>query len=141
MEKKMKNSKLLTHLLMITLTVNLVACGTLLYPERKGTQSGKIDPLVAGLDAAGLLFYIIPGVIAFVVDYNSGAIYLPRGRSSAAESDVKVVRSRQAINNAYLESVLKDEVHVDADLQSDAVIAKKVTSLQSVEKEIALYQD
>ena len=138
-ESKMKNSKRIVHLVMIALTVNLVACGTLLYPERKGTRAGKIDPVVAGLDAVGLLFYIVPGVIAFVVDYNSGAIYLPRGRSSSVDGNVNVVHARYPIDNAYLEKVLRDQLHVDADLQSDMVIAKKLSSLQGVEGEIALY--
>ncbi len=33
------------------------------------------------MDGIGLLFFIIPGVIAFAVDIDTGAIYLPPGRS------------------------------------------------------------
>src|SRR4030067_3820528 len=52
-------------------------CGTIMYPERRGQKAGKIDVAVAALDAVGLLFFIIPGVIAFAVDFNNGTIYLP----------------------------------------------------------------
>ena len=34
------------------------------------------------LDAAGLLLFIVPGVIAFAVDILTGAIYLPPGEES-----------------------------------------------------------
>lgn len=61
------------------LLLNLTACGTILYPERKGQGKGQIDIGVAILDAIGLLFFIIPGVIAFAVDFNNGTIYLPKG--------------------------------------------------------------
>ncbi|MDH3808256.1 MAG: hypothetical protein OES29_06465, partial [Desulfuromonadales bacterium] len=60
-----------------TLVLQLAACGTILYPERKGQVSGKIDVGVAVLDGIGLLFFIIPGVIAYAVDFSNGTIYLP----------------------------------------------------------------
>src|SRR5215472_17337813 len=53
------------------------SCGTILYPERRGQPRGPLDPGVVVLDAIGLLFFIIPGVIAFAVDFSTGAIYLP----------------------------------------------------------------
>jgi len=57
--------------------VQVSGCGTLLYPERKGQSGGKVDAQVAILDGIGLLFFIIPGVIAFIVDFDNGTIYLP----------------------------------------------------------------
>ena len=65
------------------MVLQLAACGVILYPERKGQVDGKIDPAVALLDAVGLLFFIVPGVIAFAVDFATGAIYLPPGGKSA----------------------------------------------------------
>ena len=64
------------------LIVQLLACGTLLYPERRGQTSGEYDADVVLLDAAGLLLFIVPGVIAFAVDILTGAIYLPPGGES-----------------------------------------------------------
>ena len=68
------------------LIVQLMGCGTILYPERKGQKSGKIDIGVAILDGIGILVFIIPGVIAFAVDFYNGTVYLP-GTSSG--QDVK----------------------------------------------------
>jgi hypothetical protein len=59
------------------LMVQLMGCGTILYPERKGQKSCKIDVGICILDGIGVLFYIIPGVIAFAVDFYYGTIYLP----------------------------------------------------------------
>jgi hypothetical protein len=59
------------------LAVQVSGCGTLLYPERKGQTGGKADATVVLLDCVGLLFFIIPGVIAFIVDFDNGTIYLP----------------------------------------------------------------
>ncbi|TQV70161.1 hypothetical protein FKG94_21815 [Exilibacterium tricleocarpae] len=61
------------------------ACGYLLHPERVGQKSGRIDPTIVLLDAAGLLIGILPGVVAFAVDFTTGAIYLQPGQKSAIE--------------------------------------------------------
>lgn len=59
------------------LSFQIVACGTILYPERKGQRDGRLDIGVVLLDGIGLLFFIIPGVIAYAVDFTNGTIYLP----------------------------------------------------------------
>ena len=64
-----------------TLTVGtavfLASCGTVLYPERRGQPAGRLDVGVVALDGIGLLLFLVPGVIAFAVDFATGAIYLP----------------------------------------------------------------
>ena len=70
---------------LLTLLLNLTACGYFLYPERKGQTGGRVDPVVVILDGAGLLFGILPGVVAFAVDFTNGTIYLPAGGSSAID--------------------------------------------------------
>ncbi len=52
-------------------------CGTLLYPERRGQPSGQLDWGIVMLDGIGLILFFVPGVIAFAVDFATGAIYLP----------------------------------------------------------------
>lgn len=52
-------------------------CGTIFYPERRGQPAGDLDWKIVALDALGLLFFFIPGIIAFAVDFSTGAIYLP----------------------------------------------------------------
>lgn len=68
-------------LVAVALMLCTASCGTILYPERRGQQAGRIDAGVAVLDGVGLVLFIIPGVIAFAVDFATGAIYLPSGHS------------------------------------------------------------
>lgn len=63
--------------LIACLTLSLAGCGTLFYPERKGQLPGRIDPGVAIADGIGLLFFILPGVIAYAIDFSNNTIYLP----------------------------------------------------------------
>lgn len=50
----------------------------LMHPERRNQPpGGGIDWSVFALDTLGLLVFFIPGVIAFAVDFTTGAIYLP----------------------------------------------------------------
>ena len=60
------------------------ACGTILYPERHGQRSGRVDPAVLIFDGAFLLLFVIPGLVALGVDFHTGAIYLPRGGGKVA---------------------------------------------------------
>lgn len=78
---------------LLAMMVNLTGCGYLLYPERKGMSGGRLDPVVVLLDGAGLLFGILPGVVAFAVDITNGTIYLPRGASSAIDRHLSSVGS------------------------------------------------
>ncbi|MBF9000349.1 MULTISPECIES: hypothetical protein [Vibrio] len=91
------------------LCFNLVACGTIIHPERKGQVDGRIDVGIAVLDAIGLLFFFIPGVVAFAVDFSNGTIYLPGGHTSTLtpqEMD-KVVKDGKVDKDA-LEQVLRE---------------------------------
>ena len=58
--------------------VSLSGCGTLLHSERLNQpHSRDLDWKIVALNGLGLIFFFIPGVIAFVVDFHTGAIYLP----------------------------------------------------------------
>ena len=76
--------------LCVVLVLQLAGCGTIIYPERRGQAHGQIDPGIAVLDALGLLLFIIPGVIAFAVDFSTGAIYLQPGQKPKTLSVEKV---------------------------------------------------
>lgn len=53
-------------------------CGTMLHPERLNQpHSRDLDWKMVALNGLGLIFFFVPGVIAFVVDFHTGAIYLP----------------------------------------------------------------
>ena len=64
-------------LILIAVLLPLGGCGYLIFNERVGQSGGNVDWGIFALDAVGLLFGIIPGVIAFVVDFSTGCIYLP----------------------------------------------------------------
>ncbi|UTA48428.1 hypothetical protein L1F30_02505 [Simiduia sp. 21SJ11W-1] len=81
--------KIIARTAALVLLLNTTACGYFLYPERVGQTDGRVDPTVVILDAAGLLFGILPGVVAFAVDLSTGAIYLPAGGTSAVEKHTK----------------------------------------------------
>jgi len=71
-------------------TLSVVAgCGMILHPERRNQPpGGNLDWSVVALDAVGLLLFFIPGVIAFAVDFTTGAIYLPpEGYSDAKPTE------------------------------------------------------
>jgi hypothetical protein len=97
---KLKNSitKFITLLVCSAMLLQLISCGTLLYPERRGQKSGELDLAVVLMDSIGLLFFIIPGVVAFAVDIDTGAIYLPpghskaKGRRGAAPGEILVIK-------------------------------------------------
>lgn len=55
--------------------IALNSCGTLIYPERRGRGGSHLDPQVVIMDGLLCLLFILPGVIAFVVDFSTGAIY------------------------------------------------------------------
>jgi len=75
---------------LVALVAASLACGTLLYPERRGLEDADhIDPVVVLLDGALLLLFIVPGVVAFAVDIATGAIYEP-------EEDVWLRREGEA---------------------------------------------
>ena len=66
--------KLILGITLVCFTL-LTGCGTIFYPERRG-NSTHLDPGVAILDGIGLLFFLIPGVVAYAVDFTTGCIYM-----------------------------------------------------------------
>ena len=94
----------LSIVLVVTCLTSFTACGYFLYPERRGQQGGRIDPVVALLDAALLLLFIVPGVVAFAVDITTGTIYLPDGNTG----ELTVARLDRAgrLDTASLERIL-----------------------------------
>lgn len=97
------------------LVTQLTACGTLLYPERRGQSTGRIDVGVAALDAIGLLFFFVPGIVAFGVDFITGAIYLPGGRVATLSPDEldKIKQGQNNIDVKALQKVLAQRGDID----------------------------
>jgi len=55
--------------------IQIAGCGTILYPARRGNHSGHVDVGVAVMDGFWLLVFIVPGVVAYIVDFGNGSIY------------------------------------------------------------------
>jgi hypothetical protein len=100
----------LIAILIIIVCLNMTACGYFLYPERVGSKGGKLDTAIVVLDAAALLFGILPGVVAFAVDITTGAIYLPPGQKSVIEKHSKTLVS---IDGKKLRPAEDDEITID----------------------------
>ena len=125
MFKKLMNT--LHAALCAVLIFQLVGCGTILYPERKGQKGGRIDVGVALLDGVGLLFFLIPGIIAYAVDFNNGTIYLPGTFLGALEiEDLKEVKfDPKQSTMASIEDIVQRETGYDVSLyQSQMEIVK-----------------
>lgn len=116
------------QLLMCTVLIfQSVGCGTIMYPERKGQRGGKIDAGVAVLDGVGLLLFIIPGIIAFAIDFNNGTIYLPgTSRASLDIHNIKQVKFDPKHNSiAGIERMIQEQTGYTVKLdQSNMRIVK-----------------
>lgn len=90
------------------LAASLTGCGTLLYPERKGQgRGGRLDPSIVILDGIGLLLFLIPGLIAFAVDFSNDTIYLPGRRADA--DDVIKVRRTAALTKPEIDRIWQEQ--------------------------------
>lgn len=103
-------SRVIAGVLAAALLSQVAACGTLFYPDRRGQIEGQIDPVIAGLNAIGILFYVIPGLIAFAIDFTTGAIYLPDGKYTLAPEDLQdAIGADGDIDKAKLKAIIQRE--------------------------------
>jgi len=114
-------------LLVSVMLLNMLSCGTLLYPERRDQEVGSLDPGVVVLDAIGLLFFIVPGIVAFGVDFATGAIYYPKDKvglvpSSFDSDEIDVVWVRpEELDRERIETVLAERTDREIDLARDDI--------------------
>jgi hypothetical protein len=131
MIKKLMN--VLNVLICVVLVFQLAGCGTIMYPERKGQKSGKIDVGVAVLDGIGLLFFLIPGVIAFAVDFNNGTIYLPHGLISMNIKDMKQIKFDPKHScMASIDQIVKNETGYDVKVNESKMEIVKLKSSEDM---------
>ena len=104
-------SRVIGGSLAAVLVTQLSACGTIFYPDRRGQIEGKVDPVIVALDAIGILFYVIPGLVALGVDFATGAIYLPEGQtySVAPESLQETIGENGEVDRAKLKALIERE--------------------------------
>ncbi|MDE1193793.1 polyribonucleotide nucleotidyltransferase [Pseudomonas sp. Bc-h] len=128
------HSRLIGGALVVSLLAQLTACGSIFYPDRRGQiqGSGRMDPAIVVLDAIGLLFYIIPGVIAFAVDFATGAIYLPSGKQAQIDPQKlePAVRADGTVDNAKLQAIIQTELGRTLPLDDPRLIQHKGSAQQ-----------
>ena len=124
------------------LITQVTACGTLLYPERRGQTNGQIDIGVAALDAIGLLFFFVPGVVAFGVDFITGAIYLPGGgMASLTEDELNTIKNGpDSIDVEKFKTVMaqRSDIQLPKDTYSDQLSVMAMSSTQSLKTAMGL---
>ncbi|WP_025807651.1 hypothetical protein [Pseudomonas chlororaphis] len=128
--------RIIGGVLVATLLTQLTACGSIFFPDRRGQIDGKIDPLVAVLDAVGLLFYVIPGLIAFGVDFATGAIYLEPGKIAQIDPHKlqQAIGADGQVDNHKLQAILESELGRSFPLDDPRLIQHKGSAQQ-----LALY--
>lgn len=118
------------------LITQVTACGTLLYPERRGQTNGQIDVGVAALDAIGLLFFFVPGVVAFGVDFITGAIYLPGGgMASLTEDELNSIKNGpDSIDVEKFKTLMaqRSDIKLPKDAYTDKLNVMAMSSTQSL---------
>jgi hypothetical protein len=56
-----------------------IGCGYFLFPERRGNRGGYLAGGTLAMDLLWLIPGIVPGAVALIVDFSSGAIYTHGG--------------------------------------------------------------
>ena len=126
------SSRVIGGVVVAALFTQLTACGSIFFPDRRGQIDGKIDPMIAVLDAVGLLFYVIPGLIAFGVDFATGAIYFPPGKTAhiAPEKLHEAIGEDGKVDNTKLQAILESELGRSFPLNDPRLIQHKGSAQQ-----------
>ncbi|MCI5150078.1 MAG: hypothetical protein D3916_11935, partial [Candidatus Electrothrix sp. MAN1_4] len=80
----------------------------------------------------GLLLFLVPGVVAFAVDFATGAIYLPYGSSDLNLSPTNLKNAEvvhvepTSLNRSEIASIVKEKIGKDVELASPATRVAKV---------------
>lgn len=125
-------SRLIGGALIAVLLTQISACGSIFYPDRRGQIDGKIDPAIAALNAFGLLFYIIPGVIAFAVDFATGAIYYGPGEHAQVDPQKlqPAINPDGSVDNLKLQAIIKTKLGRSLPLDDPRLIQHKGSAQQ-----------
>jgi len=142
-EKRMTffKSKVLSAVLSV-MVLYIASCGTILHPERKGQKSGEIDTKIAIYDAIGLIFFLIPGIVAFAVDFSNGTIYLPPGEEKSSsmvpiydlDKMIAIKTGKKNLTEDDIESVIKEYTGKTVDISSPNVVFKRIEGEKNIKK-------
>lgn len=119
-------------LLLAAVVLVTASCGTLLHPERVGQpRGGRLDLSIVLLNGLGLLLFFVPGVVAFIVDFSTGAIYLPPGYSDAGDpKQWRVVKiPKDEMTRERIEEVVAREVGQPVNLDGEDVQVERLKTI------------
>lgn len=122
----MKMKKLAAALTISATLAHTAGCGVLLHPERQGQKGGDIDVKIAVLDGVGLFFFLVPGLVAFAVDFYQGTIFLPGTYSGSTESGLQEIKITGPVTEEAIEKALKESLGQDIDLSNPNVQAIQI---------------
>ena len=117
-----------------------LGCGYVLYPERRGRTGGRIDAGVAVMDALWLLLFLIPGIVAFVVDFSSGAIYLgghARNEQPSGGQRMIVLDAGPNPSRARIEAVVGVHLGRRISLDDPRVQSRRLASHEEIQPSLA----
>lgn len=125
----------------LVLCLQLASCGFLLYPERRGQTHGRIDPAIAVLDGVGLLLFLVPGIIAFAVDFATGTIYMPGSRKASItpsnRDDMVMIHFNPGeMNPQKIEEIVYDHTGYPVKFDQDNLRAFELNRGDNIEAEI-----
>ncbi|MDZ7922796.1 MAG: hypothetical protein U5M23_01780 [Marinagarivorans sp.] len=127
----MNLKKIVAAMALTGLLANVSGCGVLLHPERQGQTGGNLDVAIVLLDGIGLLFFVVPGLIAFGIDFYQGTIYLPGGRASRFTDDgLRAVKIEGEISEESIEAAIFEHTGQIIDLSANNVQAQRITPEQ-----------
>ena len=132
--------KMLHTMICFTLIGRLEGCGTTMDPERRGQKGGRIDVGVAVLDGIGLFFFLIPGIIAFAVDFSEGTIYLPPGTlaSSLDRRNMRVAKfDPKHATVATIEEIIQKETGQNIKFDQENIEVARLKSLEDINRRFA----
>ncbi|WP_437205197.1 hypothetical protein [Planctomicrobium sp. SH664] len=127
------------HFLQVVLTGStlsvLSGCGTFMHPERRGQPAGRIDWKVVTLDGLTTLLLVVPGLIAFAIDFGTGAIYLPPEPEVPCEPStmqppaVGMVLPRHELDRRGIEAAVSRHINKPVSLAPDCYLSCKLNSI------------
>lgn len=126
-------------LVLASAVVGTTSCGTIIHPERIGQpRSGRLDFSIVLLDGLGLLLFFIPGVIAFIVDFGTGAIFLPPGYGDTSDpKHWRVVKiPKEEMTRERIEEVVARETGKPVDLADDDVRIEKLRTIDDAREKL-----
>lgn len=110
----------------------LSSCGTILYPDRAHqAERGNLDPAIIILDGIGLFFFLVPGIIAFAVDFATGAIYFPADQEPGDRERTIFDRidSQARLNQGAIERIAGRRAGQKVDLNRKDVLAMRLNDI------------